>query len=131
MATFRAITRAMDTAKAIAESEKIDPAQKSDLTSQVLQAASTQPLWDNWAQRLVAGGLAGIGVILTIFIGVAVLERIHIDAAVTSALTGTIGGLAGMFTTKALGSTNGTGSDAGTGKPSSTTTTRGTPKKAL
>jgi hypothetical protein len=99
----RAFSRAMETAKAIAESDKIPDERKSELTQQVFQAANAQGLTDKWAQRLVPGGLALIGIIVAVFVGVAVLERIKIDSAVTSALTATIGGLAGMFTQKAIG----------------------------
>jgi len=120
---IRAITKAMDTAKAIAESPKIEPGHKEALTAQILQAATTTPMWDNWAQRFVAGGLAAIGLALTVFVGVAMLKHNAIDAAVTSALTGTIGGLAGMFTNKALsnggngGNADGGGGNAGNAQP--------------
>lgn len=103
---IRAISRAIDTAKAIAESDTIPEDQKTQLAKHVLDAgtnATAQPLWDNWAQRIVSGGLGLIGLVLAVFVGVAVLRGAEINPAVTSALTGTIGGLAGMFTQKALG----------------------------
>jgi len=135
MATFRAITRAMDTAKAIAENDKLEPAQRTVLAQQVLQAASTpQQMWDNWAQRFVAVGLGMIGFGLMIFIGVAMLKGNKIDSAVPTALSGAIGGLAGMFTSK-LGSSGGGngggGNDGGGGgaQPSTGTTTKRPPAR--
>jgi len=101
----------MVTAKAIAESDKIAEDQKQQLAKQVLDVganATAQPLWDNWAQRIVAGGLGLIGLSLAVFVGISVLVQVkQIDSAVTSALTATIGGLAGMFTQKALGGSGG------------------------
>ena len=106
---IRAVSRAMDTARAIAESDKIADDQKQQLAKHVLDAganATAQPLWDNWAQRIVAIGLGLIGFTLAVFVGIALLRESKIDSAVASALTATIGGLAGMFTQKVLGGGN-------------------------
>jgi hypothetical protein len=106
---IKAVNRAMDTARVIAESDKVPAEQKPQLTQQVLAAgaaASSQPIWDNWAQRLVSAGLGLIGLTLAVFVGIAIIQGDKIDAAVTSALTAVIGGLAGMFTQKALGGAN-------------------------
>jgi uncharacterized membrane protein (UPF0136 family) len=92
----------METARVIAESDKIPETRKAELTQQLLDAANAQGITDNWAQRLVPAGLTLIGVIIAVFVGVAMLRQVHIDTALTSALTATIGGLAGMFTQKAI-----------------------------
>jgi len=108
----------MDKVKAIAESDKISDEHKPQLTQQVLAAgaaATSQPVWDNWAQRLVAGGLGLIGFSLAVFVGIAVIQQDHIDSAVTSALTAVICGMAGMFTQKALGGKGGEGNGGGQG----------------
>ncbi len=116
---IRAISQAMKTAQSIAESPTIPEEHKTVLAQKVLEAgasATAQPLWDNWAQRLVAGGLTVIGIVLAVFIGIAILKKdTNVNQAYTAALTATIGGLAGMFTQKALSGGAGNGGAAGGG----------------
>ncbi|MFN7968127.1 MAG: hypothetical protein EKK62_13080 [Acidimicrobiia bacterium] len=115
---IRTVSKAIAAAQEIAVNDSVPAERKEQLVKQVLDAgaaATAQPVWDNWAQRLVAGSLGAIGLVLALFTGVAVLRQVPIEAAVTSALTGAIGALAGMFAQRITG--GGPQAPAGAGDP--------------
>lgn len=112
---FRSVTVAMKTAQAIAESDKIDPEHKETLTKQVLAtgaSSSSGCQCDNWAQRIVVIGIGLIGLVLALFVGIKLLQGGPMNAAIVSALTAAIGGLAGMFAQRNLGGPPSSGTNA-------------------